>query len=183
MSDSLPMHFDATIVKQLQNQDPKTVKEWYFFTFPSLLRQAAKFYSQHNDQLTAVHNAQLKALTNIDKFSPGSSMEAWLATILRNELIDAYRRKQRWRFRPFTALEEPVLEENFDLQIDHEFENQKVAQLLDLLAEKTRFVFSLFVFEELKPREIAALLSMNVQTVHWHLKTAKVTLKKHLNHD
>ena len=177
------MHFDAPILRLLQQQDPKTVKEWYLFTFPSLLRQAAKFYPQSNDQLTAVHNAQLKALKHIEKFKPETSMEAWLSVILRNELIDVYRRKQRWKFRPFTALEEPVLEENFDLQIDHELEIQKVTQLLDLLAEKTRFVFSLFVFEELKPREIAALLSMNVQTVHWHLKTAKATLKKHLNHD
>lgn len=177
------MHFDATILKLLQQQDPKMVKEWYLFTFPSLLRQAAKFYSQRNEQLTAVHNAQLKALKHIEKFNPESSMEAWMAVILRNELIDIYRRKQRWKFRPFNTTEEPFIEENFDLQIDHELENQKVAQLLDLLAEKTRFIFSLFAFEELKPREIAALLSMNVQTVHWHLKTAKAILKKHLNHD
>ncbi|MFM6947169.1 MAG: RNA polymerase sigma factor [Flavobacteriales bacterium] len=177
------MHFDAATLKRLQQQDNKTVKEWYCFTFASLMRQAAKYYPHTNDQLTVVHNAQLKALKHIEKFAPGTSMEAWLAVILRNELIDSYRRKQRWAFRPFTALEEPVFEENFDLQIDHELENQKVTQLLDLLTDKTRFVFSLFAFEELKPREIAKLLSMNVQTVHWHLKTAKVTLKKHLDHE
>ena len=177
------MHFDAATLKRLQQQDNKTVKEWYCYTFASLMRQAAKYYPHTNDQLTVVHNAQLKALKHIEKFAPGSSMEAWLSVILRNELIDSYRRKQRWKFQYFDPKHEPFVEAQFEFHLDQDFEMQKVNLILDLLAEKTRFVFSLFVFEELKPREIAKLLSMNVQTVHWHLKTAKVTLKKHLDHE
>lgn len=174
------MNFDAPAIQRLKANDPKAVEAWYLHTFPALLLQAARFFSQRNEQLTAVHNAQLKALQNIGQFKPDTSMEAWLAVILRNELIDTYRRKQRWRILSFENRYEATYEPDFDQQLDASLELERAEALLAHLPQKTRFVFSLYAFEELKPREIAQELSMQIQTVRWHLKTAKQTLKKHL---
>jgi RNA polymerase sigma-70 factor (ECF subfamily) len=174
------MNFDATALQRLKANDPKAVEAWYLHTFSALLQQAARFFNQRNAQLTAVHNAQLKALQNLAQFQPNTSMEAWLAVILRNELIDTYRRKQRWRILSFENHYEATYEPDFDQQLDAPLELERAEALLAHLPQKTRFVFSLYAFEELKPREIAQELSMQIQTVRWHLKTAKQTLKKYL---
>jgi RNA polymerase sigma-70 factor (ECF subfamily) len=42
-----------------------------------------------------VQNALLKGLSNLDKFQPGTSMQAWLFTILRNQFYTDMRRRRR----------------------------------------------------------------------------------------
>jgi RNA polymerase sigma-70 factor, ECF subfamily len=42
-----------------------------------------------------VQEAILRGLANIDKFTPGTSMRAWLFTILRNQFHTAYRKRRR----------------------------------------------------------------------------------------
>jgi len=42
-----------------------------------------------------VQDAVLRAWTNLDKFEPGSSMSAWLFTILRNLFFSNYRKSRR----------------------------------------------------------------------------------------
>ncbi|NBJ09300.1 sigma-70 family RNA polymerase sigma factor [Microvirga arsenatis] len=42
-----------------------------------------------------VQGALLKGLTHLDKFEPGTSMQAWLFTILRNDFLTQARRKKR----------------------------------------------------------------------------------------
>jgi len=42
-----------------------------------------------------VQEAILRALGNLDKFTPGTSMQAWLFTILRNLFRTDYRKRQR----------------------------------------------------------------------------------------
>jgi RNA polymerase sigma factor (sigma-70 family) len=174
------MHLDAPYIERLRAQEPKTTKDWYLATFPQLLVQASRFFTEEAAQITAVHNAQLKALKNLSQFKPGTSMEAWLAVILRNELIDMYRRQHKWRLLSFDSKHEQAEAPDFDLQIDRETELNKVEAILNQLSPTTRFVFSFYVYEQQKPREIALALKMNVATVRWHLKSAKQILKKHL---
>jgi RNA polymerase sigma-70 factor (ECF subfamily) len=42
-----------------------------------------------------VQGALLKGLSNLDKFTPGTSMQAWLFTILRNDFLTLARRSKR----------------------------------------------------------------------------------------
>jgi RNA polymerase sigma-70 factor, ECF subfamily len=42
-----------------------------------------------------VQEAILRGLANIEKFTPGTSMRAWLFTILRNQFHTAYRKRRR----------------------------------------------------------------------------------------
>jgi RNA polymerase sigma-70 factor, ECF subfamily len=42
-----------------------------------------------------VQEAILRGLANIDQFTPGTSMQAWLFTILRNQFHTAYRKRRR----------------------------------------------------------------------------------------
>jgi RNA polymerase sigma factor (sigma-70 family) len=179
----MPMYNDESFIQRLKAQDSQAIKSWYLAFFEPLMRQASRFFVQESEQLTAVHNTQLKALNRLDQFQAGTSMEAWLATILRHELIDLYRRNKRWKI--LSLQTSPVLSEaaDFEFDLDWQTEQIHVEQLLKQLPPTTRFVFSFYVFEQLKPREIALELNMNAATVRWHLKMAKQQLKKSLNHD
>lgn len=42
-----------------------------------------------------IQDTVMRALRAVDKFKPGSNMEAWLFTIMRNHLMSEYRRQQR----------------------------------------------------------------------------------------
>lgn len=42
-----------------------------------------------------VQTAIMKGLENLDKFQPGTSMQAWLFTILRNQFHTEYRKRRR----------------------------------------------------------------------------------------
>ena len=42
-----------------------------------------------------VQEAIVKALSHLDQFTPGTSMQGWLFTILRNHHISTYRKRQR----------------------------------------------------------------------------------------
>jgi RNA polymerase sigma-70 factor (ECF subfamily) len=42
-----------------------------------------------------VQSALLKGLSNFDKFQPGTSMQAWLFTILRNDFLTQARKRKR----------------------------------------------------------------------------------------
>jgi RNA polymerase sigma factor (sigma-70 family) len=177
------MNFDAPFIDRLREQDPKALKEWYIETFPILMAQAARFFSEESEQIIAVHNTQLKALKHLDRFRPGTIMEAWLATILRHELIDLYRRQKRWHLRILDAQFEASFEPDFTIEFDQQKELQMVENVLALLPKTTRFVFSLCVYEQMKPKEIAEHLQMNIGTVRWHLKSARQTLKKNRTHE
>jgi RNA polymerase sigma-70 factor (ECF subfamily) len=177
------MHYDTTFILQLKRQDPKAVKSWYLAHFEFLMRQASRFFIEQNEQLTAVHNAQLKALKHLDQFTPGTSMEAWLSVILRNELIDLYRKNQRWKFFSFQLSGQVAETADFEFELDRQIEQKRVEQILKDLPPTTRFVFGFYVFEEMKPRQIAEHLKMNLATVRWHLKFAKQQLKKTMRHD
>jgi RNA polymerase sigma-70 factor (ECF subfamily) len=177
------MYNDETFIFQLLQQDPKAIKSWYLAYFELLMRQASRFFNEQSEQLTAVHNAQLKALEHIDQFTPGTSMEAWLSVILRNELIDLYRKNQRWKLFSFQQSGQTSEDADFEFHLDKEIEHKHVEEILTNLPPATRFVFGFYVFEQMKPREIALHLKMNIATVRWHLKTAKQVLKKQLSHD
>jgi RNA polymerase sigma-70 factor (ECF subfamily) len=62
---------------------------------PSLRAFAISLTSNRDAADDLVQDAILRAWTNLDKFEPGTSMNAWLFTTLRNLFFSAYRKGRR----------------------------------------------------------------------------------------
>ncbi len=62
---------------------------------PSLRAFAISLTGNIDQADDLVHEAILRGLTHIDRFQPGTSMQAWLFTILRNQFHTRYRQKKR----------------------------------------------------------------------------------------
>lgn len=64
---------------------------------PTLRAYAWTLTRKEQDVDDLVHDTLVKAISNIDKFTPGTNLRAWLATIMRNTFLNAIKKQSRMR--------------------------------------------------------------------------------------
>ena len=62
---------------------------------PSLRAFALSLTGRSEQADDLVQDTILRALANLDRFEPGTNLQAWLFTILRNQFHSTYRRRRR----------------------------------------------------------------------------------------
>ena len=73
----------------------RSVKETMLAAVPSLRAFAISLCGNVDRADDLVQECLLRALANIDSFEPGTNMQAWLFTILRNLFRSEYRKRRR----------------------------------------------------------------------------------------
>jgi RNA polymerase sigma-70 factor (ECF subfamily) len=168
-------------IQRIRQQDERFLQKLYKDVFPIMMSVAVRFMNNREEQLTAVHNTFLKMIRSIDQFRCNSSFEAWIVRILRNELIDEFRRNNKQSAIKFSELKDDIQDHNF--QID-QLENTAPAQLLQLLNElppASKVVFNLYAIDEYSIKQISEALEISIETVKWHLKTSRKTLRARIS--
>jgi RNA polymerase sigma factor (sigma-70 family) len=168
-------------IQHIRQQDERFLQQLYNDVFPIMMSVAVRFMNNREEQLTAVHNAFMKMIRSIDQFRINSSFEAWIVRILRNELIDEFRRNNKQSAIKFSELKDDIQDHNF--QID-QLENTAPAQLLQLLNElppASKVVFNLYAIDEYSIKQISEALEISIETVKWHLKTSRKTLRARIS--
>ena len=168
-------------IQRIRQQDERFLQQLYKDVFPIMMSVAVRFMNNREEQLTAVHNAFMKMIRSIDQFRCNSSFEAWIVRILRNELIDEFRRNNKQSTIKFSELKDDIQDHNF--QID-QLENTAPAQLLQLLNElppASKVVFNLYAIDEYSIKQISEALEISIETVKWHLKTSRKTLRARIS--
>lgn len=168
-------------IQRIKQQDERFLQQLYKDVFPIMMSVAVRFMNNREEQLTAVHNAFMKMIRSIDQFRSNSSFEAWIVRILRNELIDEFRRNNKQSAIKFSELKDDI--QDHDFQID-QLENTAPAQLLQLLNElppASKVVFNLYAIDEYSIKQISEALEISIETVKWHLKTSRKTLRARIS--
>ena len=168
-------------IQRIRQQDERFLQQLYKDVFPIMMSVAVRFMNNREEQLTAVHNAFMKMIRSIDQFRSNSSFEAWIVRILRNELIDEFRRNNKQSAIKFSELKDDI--QDHDFQID-QLENTAPAQLLQLLNElppASKVVFNLYAIDEYSIKQISEALEISIETVKWHLKTSRKTLRARIS--
>lgn len=168
-------------IQRIKQQDERFLQQLYKDVFPIMMSVAVRFMNNREEQLTAVHNVFMKMIRSIDQFRMNSSFEAWIVRILRNELIDEFRRNNKQSAIKFSELKDDIQDHNF--QID-QLENTAPAQLLQLLNElppASKVVFNLYAIDEYSIKQISEALEISIETVKWHLKTSRKTLRARIS--
>lgn len=168
-------------IQRIRQQDERFLQQLYKDVFPIMMSVAVRFMNNREEQLTAVHNAFMKMIRSIDQFRSNSSFEAWIVRILRNELIDEFRRNNKQSAIKFSELKDDIQDHNF--QID-QLENTAPAQLLQLLNQlppASKVVFNLYAIDEYSIKQISEALEISIETVKWHLKTSRKTLRARIS--
>ncbi len=125
----------------------------------------------------AVHNAFLKIIANLDKFSEEDCQENknLIVIIIRSVSIDMYRKRNR-EFENTDILDK-------ELTVETDFSVVQVEDILkeiEALPEIYRDVLLLKVEYDFKDRDIAKMLGINVDTVSKRLERARKQLKQQI---
>jgi RNA polymerase sigma factor (sigma-70 family) len=175
------LQLDSSFLKRIQKGDEGTVLALYDACFSPMMNVVVRYKNNREDQISLVNNAFLKAVKHIADFQMGTSFISWIKVILKNEIIDDFRRNKR-HYSTIQLIEQKELSEDthFDENYDLKVEKIKVTEVLSKLPPATRTVFNLFLWEDLRPSEIAEELTISIETVRWHIKTARKLIRQQI---
>jgi RNA polymerase sigma factor (sigma-70 family) len=147
---------------------------------PRLRRFARALTGQPADADDIVQIAVERALTRLDQFQPGTRLDAWCLSIVRNAWIDEARARTR-RAQTFVAAD---LGDN----VGNDGENEMLAKLradevwkaLQELPEEQREVIALVCVEGLAYREAAKVLDVPIGTITSRLARGREALQQKL---
>lgn len=130
-----------------------------------------------DDAKDVFQEAFIIVFQKIHQYKFEGSFEGWLKRIFINKLIEALKKKQKeYFFLDVVDLEDKVEDE---IEIEHnQIPQEKLLEYIRDLPDQYRMVFNLYVFEKLKHREIADMLSITEGTSKSNLNRAKGILQK-----
>jgi RNA polymerase sigma-70 factor (ECF subfamily) len=120
-----------------------------------------------------VQTALLRGIENIDRFQPGTNMQAWLFTILRNQFYTDFRRRRREIEDPDNALSGrlAVLPEQ-GARLDY----TDMLRALAKLTPEHREALLLIAAEGLSYEEAARICDTNIGTIKSRINRARTRL-------
>lgn len=166
-----------------KKNDRKAQHELYKRYFGFMMSVAMPYRRNREDALELVNMAFFKAFVGIEQFQQGTSFEAWLRRILKNHIIDEFRKKVRLKedlvFSDNEGAYSDLTEDDL-VMAEKKVSVDEIELLLEKLPEEERMVFNLFELEEYSHKEIAELLNCSERTTKRYLASAKAKLKEQL---
>ncbi len=181
----------------IQNQIEQNQPEKWVDLYADLLyRYAILRINNKNLAEDLVQDTFLSALKNIDQFKKKSSIQTWLISILKNKIIDHYRKNfnnseiinssdDNDEFNDFQEngmWKQDKAPNSWSKSGDHIFEEQEflniLQQCLKILPEQTREVFSLREIDGFKSDEICKKLNISSSNLWVLLHRARNGLRK-----
>ena len=132
-----------------------------------LQRLAFKLTADKEEANDLLQDTSLKALENIDKYTPDTNFKAWLYTIMRNIFINNYRKVVREQtFVDYTDnlynIDSAQL--TIDSITENDYDRKELYRAVKSLPDNYRVPFTMFV-SGFKYHEIATKLSLPLGTV------------------
>ncbi|WP_242204918.1 RNA polymerase sigma-70 factor [Aestuariivivens insulae] len=161
---------------------PQAKTEYFSLLFdkqyPKLCNYALTVVGDKDISKELVQEAFIKLWKRLDSISPDNrSIESYLITVLKNNIIDFYRKEQ-------------VRKKHIDLykhnretqnRIEGQWEiTSQIEQVYATLPEKTVEIFKLSRVSGLSYKEIAELKGISIKTVELHMSKALTAFKKGL---
>ncbi len=120
-------------------------------------------------------NGFCKVFNHIQKFENKGSFEGWIRRIMVNECLTFLRSNKTLIYVDDTRV---ANYDEVDDEVDNEWLDFNVQDVLDQLSEPYRLVFNLHILEDYSHQEIADLLNISVSTSKTQLFRAKAKLKE-----
>lgn len=142
---------------------------------PSLKRYARYLTRNETDAEDLLQDCVERAINRQEQFRPGTNLDAWLNTIMRNIFINGKRHNKLVREH---AQRERLTESDSTLppQMDH-IELQQVLQAWNGLSHHHRRAIQLLCFEQTSYKEAAADMNISVATAKTRLFRARQRLR------
>lgn len=160
------------LLYQASARDPQTVETLVSEYYSYILRLCRSILDDPDEAEDAAQETLIRAVQNLHRYQPGTSLKNWLSTIAVNFCRDLLRRRKA-RLALQSTLQgilrlshlEPSPEEAA-MQDEH---SRQLWQAVRSLDEKHRLPILLRFVHDLPVREIAEILEINEGTVHSRL--------------
>ncbi len=171
------------LIARCKKNDRKAQFELYQMEFNNLMRYAIRYKTNEEDAAEIVNQAFFKVLTNLDKYNPSYSFSAWCMQILKNLIIDDFRKNQKNKAELINIDDNE--HETFDASalndVEIALEENEAEKILSYLDEVERTVFNLYEIDGYSHKEIAESLAISERTSKRYLAKARKSLKKIIN--
>ena len=152
----------------------KIYEDNYSYMLPVCLRYAI----DDNEALDILHEGFIKVFRHISKYTPGTSLTAWIRRIMVNTAIDYYRKQSKRRT---TDLDTVYDMTDNEPDIISEMSAEEILKALQKLTPSYRTVFNLYVVEGFSHKEIAKELGITESTSRSNLVKARGKLREAIN--
>lgn len=154
----------------------KALYNKYAGLFYAIIRRYTK-QTEIADEI--LNDVFFKVFTKIESYSGAGSFEGWMKRIVTNTITDHMRKYVRNRdvYHAAELPEEVYMANDIVGQLSY----KELLGLVHDLPDVQRTVFNLFVFEELKHKEISKELDISEVNSRWYLNDARKRLKEKIN--
>jgi len=161
------------IIIKCKSQDPDAQKVLYDLYKDTLYAVCLRYIKSVHDAEDVFIDAFYKIFTKIDHFKGDGSFEGWMRRIMVNESLMFLRKKTNLHLTvdlPDKEIADVQESDDEDMSFDD------IMKVLDELPVGYRTIFNLYVFEDMKHREIAEMLGISINTSKSQLILAKKRL-------
>ncbi len=142
-------------------------------TLPLLLPYALSLTRDRDHADDLLQDCAERALSNWERFEPGTNLRAWLAKMMRNLHLNARRRETRAPFEPNADIADCPDPRTVE---DHSLTWDILRAGIDKLSVQYREIVLLSIFDDLIYEELSAVLSVPVGTVRSRLSRGRTQM-------
>ncbi|MBR9921820.1 MAG: RNA polymerase sigma factor [Bacteroidetes bacterium] len=178
MNIALPLGFqEEDFIQACVKRERWAQKLLYEEHYSKMMGVCMRYSNNSEDALDILHEGFIKVFRNIQKYKPGTSLIAWIRTIMVNTAIDYYRKAIRRRTED--------IETAYDLSSSDpdavsKCTEKEILAAVQELSPAYRAVFNLYVIEGFSHREIAERLHITESTSRSNLVKARNKLQEKL---
>ncbi len=165
---------EENLTQALIRQERWAQQQVYEHYYGKMMGVCLRYAGSKDEALDLLHEGFIKVFQNISRYRSGTSLPAWIRTIMVNTCIDYYRRTVRRRTEDID--DAYTISDNVPDVVSHLSEKEILAAVQEL-SPAYRAVFNLYVVEGYSHQEIADALNITESTSRSNLVKARNKLQ------
>lgn len=172
------LHLERTehnLIEALARQERWAQQQLYEQYYGKMMGICLRYAGSRDEALDLLHEGFIKVFQNIGRYKAGTSLTAWIRTIMVNTCIDYYRKTIRRRTED---INEAHALSSDDPDVLSNLTEREILQAVQELSPAYRAVFNLYVVEGYSHKEIGDALQITESTSRSNLVKARIKLKE-----
>ncbi|MES2629718.1 MAG: sigma-70 family RNA polymerase sigma factor [Bacteroidota bacterium] len=169
-------HIHQPLVERARKNDRSAQSELFRLYSPAMFAVAMRILNHREEAEDCLQECFIDAFGKLHSFREESGFGSWMKRIVMNRSINLLKKKTP-RFADVERIIDVAEEAEDPAGTLPDYSPQQIREAVGSLSDGYRAVFSLYMFEDLPHKEIAAMLGITESTSKSQLNRAKKQLK------
>lgn len=167
------------LILALVRQERWAQQQLYETYYGKMMGVCLRYAGSRDEALDLLHEGFIKVFQHIGRYKSGTSLHAWIRTIIVNTCIDYFRKNMRRRT---DDLDNARYISTDGPDVLSDLTEQEILAAVQELSPAYRAVFNLYVVEGYSHKEISEALEITESTSRSNLVKARIKLKEFFTH-